>query len=504
MVPLMTGQDAKPSAPTNVKTRRPRVRLAGLVAGVVAFAAFLMIPPPGELSQDAWQVAALAVVMAVWWLTEALPVAATALLPIAVLPILGVADTTAAAAPYAHPLIFLFMGGFVIALAIERWGLDRRVALLVLRSCGTRPTRLIGGFMIASAVLSMWVSNTATTVMMLPIGLSVIAMLNPKTDDMHRNMQSPFALALLLGIAYGASIGGLATLIGTPPNALLAAFMAKTYGIEIGFGRWMLLGVPLSGTLLLIAWLVLTRVAFRPDRQPISGADSVLMQEFQKLGSLSRAEKRVALVFVLVALAWVFRPVIGNFVPGLTDPGIAIFGALVLFVTPVDLRRGRFLMNWHWAKRLPWGVLVLFGGGLSLASAIQTSGLAAWLGKGLMAGQGWPLVGLVLATTAIVIFLTELTSNTATTAIFLPIIAAFATSVSLNPLLLAIPAALAASCAFMLPVATPPNAIIFSSGHVTIPTMARAGILLNLVAIAAIVGTTYLLLALVFGAAAPS
>ena len=482
--------------------KRNTVKTVGLFVGAAAFLTIMLIPPPDGLSGNAWRVAALAALMAIWWLTEALPVAATALLPIAVLPVLGIVDATAAAAPYAHPLIFLFFGGFVIALAMERWGLDRRVALVVLRACGTRPTRLIGGFMIASAGLSMWVSNTATTVMMLPIGLSVIALLGTNDDASEPAVKSPFALSLLLGIAYGASIGGLATLIGTPPNALLAAFMAKTYGIEIGFGRWMLLGLPLSCGLLLVAWLILTRVAFRPDRTPIRGASAVLSREFQSLGPLSRAEKRVGIVFALVALAWVFRPVISGLVPGLTDPGIAILGALALFIVPADARRGHALMNWAWAKRLPWSILVLFGGGLSLASAIQSSGLAAWLGQGLMAAQGWPLIALVLVVTAVVIFMTELTSNTAATAIFLPIIAAFATSMSLSPLMLAVPAALAASCAFMLPVATPPNAVIFSSGHVTIPTMARAGILLNLIAIAAIVAAAYSLLGLVFEAAA--
>ena len=480
--------------------KRRRLHLTGLVVGLVAFAVMLALPPQGGMEATAWRVAAIAVLMAVWWLTEAVPVPVTALIPIAALPLFGVATIKAAASPYAHPLIFLFLGGFIIALAIERWGLHQRIALLVLRAFGARPTSLVAGFMATSAGLSMWVSNTAATIMMLPIGLSVIGLFHKEgVTPLPGREDHDFALALLLGIAYGASIGGLGTLIGTPPNALLAAYMSKIYGFDIGFGRWMAVGVPLALVMLAIAWVLLTRITFRVRRKPIAGVDAALRAELAKLGPMSREEKLVATVFALVAMCWVLRPLIEKVAPGITDPGIAIIGAIVLFVIPVRLVEGTFLMNWNWAKRLPWGVLILFGGGLSLASAIQASGLASYIGKALEAAQGWPLIALILLVCTLIVFLTELTSNTATTAVFLPILAALAAGIALNPLMLTVPAAIAASCAYMLPVATPPNAIVFSSGHVTVPDMARAGFLINLAAIGLILATAYSLVMWVFG-----
>jgi sodium-dependent dicarboxylate transporter 2/3/5 len=459
----------------------------------------LVLPPPAGLESEAWRVAAMAALMAVWWMTEAIPVAATALLPIALFPLLRVSGVTEAAAPYGNPLIFLFLGGFVIARAVERWNLHRRIALAVLAAVGTRPDRLIGGFMLATAGLSMWVSNTATTVMMLPIGLSVIGLLH---RDIGRTKsgtgEDRFALALLLGIAYSASIGGLATLIGTPPNALLAGFMEQTYGVTVGFFQWMLVGVPVSAVMLGTAWLLLTRVLFRHSSPEIEGAETLIAGEITKLGPMRREEKRVVAVFACVALLWVFRPLFAHWLP-LTDPGIAILGALTMFLVPADLGRGVFLLDWDHAKGLPWGVLLLFGGGLSLARAIDGSGLAAWIGDLLTACAGWPAVAIVLLITALVVFLTELTSNTATAAVFLPVVASLGVCIGHNPLLFAVPAALAASCAFMMPVATPPNAIVFGSGMVTVPKMARAGILLNLAAILVIVLATYSLVLLVFG-----
>jgi sodium-dependent dicarboxylate transporter 2/3/5 len=443
------------------------------VAGFALFALALSLPPPDGMSPAAWRVAAVAVLMAIWWVSEALPVPVTALAPVVTFPLLDIAPIGAAAAPYANPLIFLFLGGFMIALALERWNLHRRIALNILCRFGARPSALVAGFLVASASLSMWVSNTATAVMMLPVGLSVIgllhrdgvAALSPEED---RN----FAVALLLGIAYGASIGGLGTLIGTPPNAFLAAYMAKTYGISVGFGQWMLLGVPLVMVMLPLAWLVLTRLAFPVGRAAIEGADRV----------------------------WIARPAINSAVPALplSDPIIALLGAFALFTTPSDLRRGEFLLNWDWARRLPWDVLILFGGGLSLASAIGGSGLAEWISHAMAAGTGWPLFAIVLLFAVVVVFLTEITSNTATAAVFLPLAASFALSIGVNPFLLMVPVALAASCAFMMPVATPPNAIVFGSGKVTIPQMVRAGILLNLAAILLIMLVAYSLVLLVF------
>ncbi len=460
--------------------------LVGLIAGPLAFLALLLLPPPPGLTYPAWAVAATTLLMVIWWITEALPVAATALTPIAAFPLLGVVGIAEAAAPYAHPLIFLFLGGFLIARAVERWNLHRRIALTILNAVGAAPSRLVGGFMLATAVLSMWLSNTATTIMMVPIALAVVALVG-------RNEGPRFAVALLLGIAYAASIGGMGTLIGTPPNALLAAFLAERYGIAIGFGRWMLFGVPLAAILLVLAWLLLTRVIFRVGDRAISGAGAVIAAELRGLGPLGREEKLVAAVFAAVATLWVLRPLISELLPAgrLSDSGIAILGGLALFVIPTRLKQPGFLLDWETAKGLPWGVLILFGGGLSLASAIQASGLAAWIGDLLAACAGWPAIALILLVTALVVFLTEVTSNTATASVFIPIAASLGACTLGEPALYAVPVALAASCAFMMPVATPPNAIVYASGQLSIPQMAKAGLLLNVVCTLVITAAVY-------------
>ena len=478
-------------------------RVIAILVGLMPFALTILLRPPENMSPEAWHVAGIATLMAFWWITEALPIPVTALVPVIALPLSGTTSLPDATAPYASPLIFLFLGGFMLALGLERWNLHRRMALTVLKRFGARPSALIGGFLLATAGLSMWVSNTATAMMMLPIGLSVIGLLHadgvtalPPGED--RN----FAVALLLAIAYGASIGGLGTLIGTPPNALFAAYMAETHGISIGFGQWMLLGVPLVIILLPMAWLVLTKLAFPVGNTVIAGADRIIADELTALGDMSPPEKRVACICGATATLWVVRPAIDTLAPGLplSDPVIALLGALALFMTPAGLRSGEFLLNWDWAKRLPWGVLILFGGGLSLASAISTSGLAEWIGQAMSAGADWPFFWIVLLVAGIVIFLTEITSNTATAAVFLPLAASFALSIPASPFMLMVPVALAASCAFMMPVATPPNAIVFGSGAVTVPHMARAGFLLNLAALFLIVLSAYSLIPLVFGA----
>jgi len=479
-------------------------RRAGLVLGPTLFLLMLLLPAPAGMDEAAARTAAVGLLMAVWWVTEAIPIPATALLPLALFPTLGVAGFEAAAAPYANPLIFLFMGGFMLALAMQRWGLHRRIALAVIGRMGTGPTMLVGGFMVASAGLSAWVSNTATVVMMLPIGISVIELVE-RRDDADGETGGPgaaggFGTALMLGIAYAASIGGLATLIGTPPNALLAGFMREAYGVEIGFGEWMQVGVPLVLVTLPLAWLALTRVLFRLPSESVPGSREAIHREIRGLGPLARPEKIVAAVFTLAALAWVFRPLLERWLPGagLSDPGIAIAAALALFLLPAGPRGAGAVLNWEWAARLPWDVLLLFGGGLSLAAAIQRSGLAAWIGDNLAALGAWPAVAVVLAVTVTIVLLTELTSNTATAAAFLPVAGALAIGIGENPLLLVVPTALAASCAFMMPVATPPNAIVYGSGRVSIPEMARAGLLLNLLFITAITLLAYTLVALVF------
>jgi sodium-dependent dicarboxylate transporter 2/3/5 len=363
---------------------------------------------------------------------------------------------------------------------------------------GAREDLQIGGFMVATAALSMWVSNTATVALMLPVALSIV----PRNADGSVDpTQRRFATALMLGVAYGASCGGIATLIGTPPNALLAGFMRTTYDVEIGFAQWLLLGVPLGLVMLLITWLLLTRVLFAVGRAELPEARATIRDELAAMGPASTAEKRVAIVFALTATLWILRPLLSSWLPALqlSDTTIAMAAALALFFIPNGMEKGRFLMTWEYAERMPWGVLLLFGGGLSLAAAVAGSGLAEWIGAELSGLRDWPVLLLVVAVTALIIFLTELTSNIATSATFLPVVAALAVSLGQPPLLLAIPAVLAASFAFMLPVATPPNAIVFASGHITIPQMVRAGVWLNLIGIVVIVGFVYLLMRPVFG-----
>lgn len=463
----------------------------GLILGLVLFVGALAVPVPGGMSPLAWRTAALALLMATWWVTEALPIAATALLPILLIPPLGIGTVGAATAPYANPVIYLFLGGFLIAAALERCGLHRRMALTIVRIGGVDPARLIGAFMVATAFISMWVSNSATVAMMLPLAVSIGAMIQPR-EGQGADDAGPrhFRIALLLGLAYAASIGGLGTLIGTPPNALLAGFMSESFDLRIGFGSWMLLGVPLVLLALPITWFLLTRVLHPVPAEPIAGGRQFIDAALRDLGSPSRAEWIVGTITALTAAAWVTQPLLSRVIPGLSDAGIAIGGAILLFLATVNWDRDERALDWRAAERLPWGVLVLFGGGLSLAQAIQTTGLAEWIGQSLAWTGIWPPVVVILVVTAVIVFLTELTSNTATAAAFLPVVASLAVGIDLDPLLLTVPAALAASCAFMMPVATPPNAIVYGSGSLEIGQMVRAGFVLNLVMIVVITAFT--------------
>jgi solute carrier family 13 (sodium-dependent dicarboxylate transporter), member 2/3/5 len=471
----------------------------GLVAGPLVLVAMLLLPAPEGLSVMAWRTAAVGALMATWWITEAIPIPATALLPMVLFPLLGIATISAATAPYANPVIYLFLGGFLIAMALESCGLHRRLALSILSVVGTRPANLIWGFMAGTAFISMWVSNTATVVMMLPMATSVMALARGGDVEIPGATPRTFEIALLLGIAYAANIGGLGTLIGTPPNALLAGFMLESYNVQIGFGEWMLLGVPIVVISLPVAWLLLTRVLHKVGSDEIAGGAAMLQQERETLGPISRGEWTVGTITALTATAWVTRPLFERWVPALTDTGIAIAGALLVFMVPLAWRPLRFALSWKQAERLPWAVLILFGGGLSLAAAIQQTGLADWIGGQLGGLAGWPVFAIVLAVTTVVIFLTELTSNTATAAAFLPVVASLAVGLGADPLLLAVPTALAASCAFMMPVATPPNAIVYGTGRLTIPQMATAGIWLNLFFIALLPVVVFLLAGRLFG-----
>ncbi len=595
-------------------TTRRLIQFAGLLAGpVVAILLYILLPAQytdinGEVINFTHAGrATLAVMawMATWWLTEAIDISATALLPIAVFPLLGILSIGQATAPYAADLIFLFMGGFILALSMQRWGLDKRIALIVLRFVGTKPANMIGGFMLVTAVLSMWVSNTATAAMMLPIALSVVALVrqnvetakrrNVENDDAPADDGGPttqdradasttsgaidsdsfdvstfgrfdvsvrnFALSLMLGIAYAASIGGIATIIGSPPNGILVGFLSREYSVEISFVQWMSFGVPLTLIFLPLAWAMITWVLYPIGIKRIEGGREMIEREFRALGPMKAGEWVTMIVFFCTAFLWITRPLLAGLtfgegddawqpLAGLSDSGIAIIAALALFVIPVQTskhrnvetskvseggetskrrnvetskvsegegdssRRSRapnltfrffdvstFVMNWSTAKQLPWGILILFGGGLSLAAAVQANGVAEFFGALAANMGGVPIIVLVLAVTAGVIFLTELTSNTATTATLVPILAGLAPGLGVGAEMLIFPCAIAASCAFMMPVATPPNAIVFGSGYLTIPQMAKAGFWMNLIGIALVTLVLYFIILPIIGGA---
>ncbi|WP_226963818.1 DASS family sodium-coupled anion symporter [Nostocoides sp. F2B08] len=491
-----------------------RIRWIGLAAGLFA-AALVYTALPNDLATAAKVTAATATLMGIWWMTEAIPIPATALVPLIVFPIASDVDINTVGASYGNSIIFLFMGGFMLALAMQRWDLHRRIALRTVRAMGTRPPMVVAGFMLATAFLSMWVSNTATAVMMIPIGVSVLVLVTdisasaePPADPDHEEqrlraavIESDFGTALILGIAYAASIGSLATIIGTPPNTLLVGYLREAHGISIGFGQWMLVGLPLAAVFLAIAWALLTKVLFRPEIDEIPGGRGLIDDEIRILGPASTAEKRVAAVFTLAAVAWVTTPLIWPDNTPITDAGIAMVAAFLLFVLPAGAQRGVRVLPWHTAEKLPWGVLLLFGGGLALSAQFGSSGLTEWIGEQTAGLGGLPVVLMLVILTGGIIFLTELTSNTATAATFLPVAGGVALGIGADPLLLAIPVALAATCAFMLPVATPPNAIAFGSGYVTIGQMVRGGLGLNLIGIVLITCVVLTIAAWVFSIA---
>lgn len=496
-------------------TRTVQIQWLGLAVGLV-LGILVYLVMPGDVPQEARLTAATAVLMAVWWMTEALPIPATALVPLIVFPTLGSTPLDDVGASYGNNVIFLFMGGFLLALAMQRWNLHRRMALLTVRLIGTRPPQMIAGFMIATGFLSMWVSNTATAVMMLPIGISVLLLVNKTSDAIDdpvdadedaaaTPVKSNFGTALMLGIAYAASIGSLGTIIGTPPNTLLVGYMASEHDVQIGFGQWMIVGVPLAVVLMAACWFLLTKVLFKPEIDEIPGGRKLIDDELAKLGTTSAGERRVLVIFVLAALAWVFVPLVTDWVgadtPPITDAGIAMAVGVLLFLLPAGAARGVRLLDWDSALKLPWGVLLLFGGGLALSAQFSSSGLTEWIGEVASGLGGLPVVLLVVLFAAGILFLTELTSNTATAATFLPVAGGIAMGMGMDPLLLAIPVALAATCAFMLPVATPPNAIAYGSGYVSIPQMIKGGIWLNLFGLVLNTAVTMTLAVWVFGIA---
>ena len=499
------------------QNRSPRTTWILRGAGLLLAAATYVLLGSGELGGDARAVAAVGVLMAFWWITEAIPLAATSLIPIVALPALTSVEVSDATAPYASSIVFLFLGGFLIAIAMEKWNLHRRIALRTLRAVGTAPARIILGMMISTAFLSMWVSNTATTLMMLPIAMSVLALVVERrasddeavdTDAAKRKLREglsagkaisdivadrqvrTFGVALVLSIAWAASIGGLGTLLGSPPNAIVAGYLADELGRDVGFLQWMMLGVPIVIAFIAIAWLLITRVMFRFDLPQVAGGDAMIQSEIDKLGAMSRGERMVVAVFGSAAFLWVVPGLLSEidaiasampWLGGLDDAAIAIGAGIALFLLPGD-REGGMVLDWKDAETgLPWGVLLLFGGGLSLAAAVAASGLDVYFGEQVSGLEVLPIVLLLAAVSAIVLFLTEVTSNTATAATFIPVLGGVAVGIGVDPTTLLIPAALAATCAFMLPVGTPPNAIVFGTGSVTIAEMVRGGFVLNIV-----------------------
>lgn len=493
--------------------RAPSRTWALRALGLAVAAAVHLALGGADLSGDARWVATIGALMAVWWMTEALPLSATALLPIVAIPALtdvGVADATM---PYADPIVFLFLGGFLIAIAMQKWDLHRRIALLTLRRVGTHPRRVVLGMMIATAFLSMWVSNTATTLMMLPIALSVLTLVverssthesdgegadvadgRPLSETIADPRVKTFGVALVLSVAWSASIGGLGTLLGSPPNAIVAGYISRELGEEVQFIDWMLLGVPLVVVFVALSWLLITRVLFRIDLEEIPGGKQMIQEQIDELGAMSQGEKVVLGVFASAAVLWVVPPLLSTigavadalpWLGTLDDTAIAIAAGIALFLLPGESGgRRRMALEWEDAEDgLPWGVLLLFGGGLSLAAAVASSGLDEWFGTQVSSLGALPIILLVAAVVAIVLLLTEMTSNTATAATFIPVLGGVAVGIDVDAATLLIPAALAATCAFMLPVGTPPNAIVFGSGVVRIGEMARGGAVLNVVGV---------------------
>ncbi|MCP4438477.1 MAG: SLC13/DASS family transporter [Aureispira sp.] len=490
-------------------------RWIGVILGPLFYAIVLLFVHPEDMSIEANAILAATVWMAIWWVTEAVPIAITALLPLVLFPLSGAMDIKTAGASYGHPIIFLFVGGFMIATAIERWNLHRRVALSIIAKVGSRPKSIVLGFMIATALLSMWISNTATTIMMVPIALAIVRQLASEEDK-----NNTFAKALLLGIAYAASIGGIATLIGTPTNVIFSGVVQDQYGQEISFATWMLFATPVAIFLLGICWFYLVNIGF--DLKKYDGDDSsdkgmAQIRAYQaELGPMSYEERWVITIFALVAFSWMTRSfLLNSLIPNITDTIIALIGTMTLFVIPTKASRlpkspidaamdevddsPATILDWETAVKIPWGVILLFGGGLSLASAFNASGLASWIGGNVVLLGNLPLFLLLFILIAAVNFLTEITSNIATVSMILPILTSLAFSIGIHPYILMIGATCAASCAFMLPVATAPNAIVFGSKFIKIGDMMRAGVWLNIISILTFSVYVYYVMPLVWG-----
>lgn len=480
-----------------------KVKISGLILGPVVFIILLRFPGFFGLSLEASRVVSLAAWMIIWWVTEAIPIFVTALLPMVCLPLLGIFSIAESTVSYANPIIFLFMGGFIIAIGLEKHNLHSRIALNLIKLTGTNVNGIILGFMIATAFLSMWISNTATTVMMLPIAMSVVNLLQKPVSDHSISEQAfrKFSLGLMLSIAYSANIGGMATIIGTPPNVVLAGYIQQFYQIDLDFSKWLMIGFPISFTLLFFTYFLITRILFPSRIGIIPGSSQLMEDQLKALGKFTKEEKLVTIVFTLTAASWILRKPINQLIGEnlLNDTIIAMTGGILMFLMPVKFKKAEFLLNWEDMKRLPWGILILFGGGLTLAKGLQETGIIQLIGSNIAGMPNISLWVMLLLLTTVMLFMTELMSNVALTTIFIPVVIGIAIGLDINGLIFAIPVTLAASCAFMMPISTPPNAIVFSSGLIRMKDMIRAGFLLNLISILVLMLAAYSIIQLVYG-----
>lgn len=463
----------------------------GLIRKVALFLGPLLFIGIGHLGNgDNWfWVVGIAIWMILWWTAEVVPIFITALLPMVLFPMFGIFTVQETFIPYGNPIIFLFMGGFVIALAMEKHNLHNRIALNLMRLTGTAPLGIILGFTLSTAFLSMWISNTATAVMMLPIAMSIIELLKDQCDPNSLDFKR-FSLSLMLSIAYSANIGGVMTLIGSPPNVVFAGYFESRYGVEFGFGEWMLIGVPIGLALLFLSNILLTKVIIRFDLKKIVGSEKLFKNKLKELGPMQTGEKLVTIIFVFTALCWTFKSQINQLVFDsnvLNNTSIAMMGALLMLCTPTNLNKGEFLLNWGYIQRLPWGILLLFGGGLSLAAALESVGIIQQIGQLVSENAGSNMLFLLVGLTLFSIFATEIMSNVALVTVFVPVVMVVGDGMGLQPMLLPIAVTIAASCAFMMPISTPPNAVVYSSGHIKMRTMMKVGFVLNLVSIVAII-----------------
>ncbi|PIC69222.1 anion transporter [Sporosarcina sp. P16b] len=477
------------------------VQLVGLILGPLLFIIMMFFLSPEGMNPEAKSVLAVTLWVATWWITEAIPIPVTSLLPIFLLPVTGAMEADVVTSSYGNDIIYLFLGGFFIATAMEKWNLHKRLALAIIAFIGTGTQRILLGFMTATAFLSMWVSNTAAVMMMIPMGLAITAQVAAALKGTPEEKELPkFEKALIFGIGYAGTIGGLGTLIGTPPNIILAAQVKELFDVEISFAGWMLVAVPIVIVLLFSTWIYLGRFAFKMNIKGLPGGKEVITEERKALGKTSFEEKAVSAVFAFAAFMWITREFLWmNILPGLKDGMIAVVAAALLFAIPTSKKIGKRILAWEDSKEIPWGVLLLFGGGLAIAAGFRETGLSEWIGSQLTALEGFHMFAIIAASSLLVLALTEFTSNTATATMILPVLAALALSMHIHPFALMVPAAMAANCAFMLPVGTPPNAIIFGTNKLRLGEMVRVGFIINVFVLILIVLAAYFLLPLFWG-----